>query len=266
MRAPSPRRPSGGAERYDGAVITAGVRVVLGSDDSMYKPCGLNFSLISLYYKSAPRAKRRQKRVSEVSRARLRLRQKRRRSADTIPQNPPGEGWSVAKPSATSPQHGLRLRRKANVGVGLVRRSAVPRWRDRHAFRNKQPELILHVIPSAHTTHAAAHSRLVVFLLRHFGHHRFSRDEHGGDRRRVLKRGTGNLRGINHACLHQIFVLVGRGIVAKWPLMLLHFFHDHGSVLAGIQSNLPQGLFQCAPENVHADLLLPHGLHRIERG
>src|SRR3990167_4654806 len=60
MRAPSPRRPSGGAERYDGAVITAGVRVVLGSDDSMYKPCGLNFSLISLYYKSAPRAKRRQ--------------------------------------------------------------------------------------------------------------------------------------------------------------------------------------------------------------
>src|SRR3990172_11121907 len=103
MRAPSPRRPSGGAERYDGAVITAGVRVVLGSDDSMYKPCGLNFSLISLYYKSAPRAKRRQKRVSEVSRARLRLRQKRRRSADTIPQNPPGEGWSVAKPSATSP-------------------------------------------------------------------------------------------------------------------------------------------------------------------
>src|SRR5207249_11917369 len=73
-----------------------------------------------------------------------------------------------------------------------------------------------------HVAHAAAVARHRTFLLlfRDLGHETFGRQEQTGDGSRVLERGAGDLLRVHHAGFDEVFILVGRDVVAMGALEL----------------------------------------------
>ena len=78
------------------------------------------------------------------------------------------------------------------------------------------------------------------FLLGQLGDQRFGGEQQAGDGRGVLQRGAGDLRRIDDAGLHEVFVFAGGDVVAFVALALLDFLHDEGAFLAGVVGQLAE--------------------------
>ena len=74
--------------------------------------------------------------------------------------------------------------------------------------------------------------------------------------RGVLEGGAGDLGGVDHAGFDQVFVLVGRGVVAFVAFAFGDAFGDDAAVLAGVFGDRRQRRAARADDDVVADLLV----------
>ena len=146
----------------------------------------------------------------------------RRRRAQVV--SPPG--WN-----GRSRRSSRRCSRRGELGV-VTRRHPISRSRpqSRHS-ESGDPSLRNHIAiatlriligsgrsvhPAHATTAATTHRRRLVFLPLH--HDAFRRQQQRRDRRGVLQRGARHLGRVDDAGLDQVFVHVGRGVVAEGAL------------------------------------------------
>src|SRR5580698_3971900 len=120
-----------------------------------------------------------------------------------------------------------------------------------------------------HVSHAAAavSTRGWSFLLfRNLGHQGFGGQHQAGDRPGILQGSAHNLRGIEHAGLNQVFVLVGERVVAEVGFLRVQYFaQNHSAFFAGILGDHAQRLGDGAADDVDANLLIAIRLHLFER-
>ena len=112
--------------------------------------------------------------------------------------------------------------------------------------------LLIHIIHAAVAVAAAA---LLVFLGG-FGDQGVAREQQRGDAGGVLQRGAGDLGGVDDAGFDQVFVLVGRGVVAFVAFAFGDAFADDAAVLAGVVGDRRQRRAAGADDDVVADLLV----------
>src|SRR5690606_37366487 len=91
-------------------------------------------------------------------------------------------------------------------------------------------------------------------IFRDLANHRFRGQHQAGDGRRVLQGGTGDFRRVDDAAIYEIFVDVGFGVEAEIGVSGCgaHLLNDDGAFEARIASDLPEGLFAGALDNVQA--------------
>src|SRR5262245_44136773 len=80
----------------------------------------------------------------------------------------------------------------------------------------------------------AAVALAAFFLFGLFGDQGVARQEQHGHARGVLQGSPRDLRGVDDAGLHKVFVLVGGCVVAGVALLLAHLFADDAAVFAGV--------------------------------
>jgi len=104
------------------------------------------------------------------------------------------------------------------------------------AFQFLPTDLVIH---AAHSGGAVA-CRGRLFLLRNLGDETFSREQQTGDGRRILQRGAGDLLGINHAGLHEVFVIARADVLTFVALALLDLVHDDRAFFTGVRGERAQ--------------------------
>src|SRR6185369_7263013 len=111
---------------------------------------------------------------------------------------------------------------------------------------------------------AAGHrSRL---LLRDLGDHRFGGQHQRADGSRVLQGRASYLGRIDHAALHQVFVVRRCGVEPEVGVLVRADFLDHDSAfIAGVAHDLPNRLFASSTDDVDADLLVTVQLYVVKR-
>src|SRR5690606_29204884 len=105
--------------------------------------------------------------------------------------------------------------------------------------------------------------RLLLFRL--LRHHRLGGEHQPGDGRGVLQRRTHDLDRIDDALGDEVGVLAGGRVEAVVALAFTHLVHDDRALFAGVLDDLAERLFDGAPDDVHADLLLGVDLQLLER-
>ena len=70
-----------------------------------------------------------------------------------------------------------------------------------------------HAAHTAHTAHVGGHAAASTLLIGLIGNDALGREHQTGNRSRVLKRGTRDLRRVDDACLDEVFVFIGRSVV-----------------------------------------------------
>ena len=85
---------------------------------------------------------------------------------------------------------------------------------------------------------AGAAAALFVFLGG-FGDEGVAGEQQRGDAGGVLQGGAGDLGGVDDAGFDQVFVLVGRGVVAFVAFAFGDVFGDDAAVLAGVVGDRP---------------------------
>ncbi len=101
------------------------------------------------------------------------------------------------------------------------------------------------------------HGRHGGLLLGLLGHHALCRQHetcHGGG---VLESGAGDLRRVDDAGLHEVFVLLGRRVEPEGALLLLDLLHHDGAFHARIGGDHAKGLLEGLFHDVDAHLLVP---------
>src|SRR5262249_47980790 len=79
---------------------------------------------------------------------------------------------------------------------------------------------------------------LFAWLLHNPADHRLGREHERGDGSRILQSRTSYLGGVDHAGLHQVFVLFGGGVEAEVRILVPDLLDHDGA--------LPHGLLACA--------------------
>ena len=118
--------------------------------------------------------------------------------------------------------------------------------------------------------HAAVHARLAVaaiaiLLLRQLGDHALGGQKQTGDRSGVLQRAAGNLGRIQHANLHEVFVLAGCDIVTGSALGVLHVFNDQSGFQTGVLNELAERGFKALADDLNANRLIADRLNGFQR-
>src|SRR5688572_5831056 len=113
-------------------------------------------------------------------------------------------------------------------------------------------ERLVQVIHSRRSGSAAA----LLVLLRRLCDEGVCSQQQGGDAGGILQRGTGDLGRVDDAGLHQILVLVGRGVVAFVAFGGGDLFGDDAAVLAGVLGDRLQRRAAGADDDVVADLFV----------
>src|SRR5579872_2577575 len=106
----------------------------------------------------------------------------------------------------------------------------------------------------------------LLFVLADVGHKSFRGQHQAGDRGRVLEGQAGDLSRIDHAHLDHVSVLVGFGVKAEVLVLRFTDFTDyHGALETSVISDLPQGLFERALDDIDAGGFIAVGLQFVER-
>src|SRR3954447_5150103 len=118
----------------------------------------------------------------------------------------------------------------------------------------------LEVAHATHVGHATGHAAGGTSRLRLVGDDGLGGEEEGRDRRRVLQRRAGDLRGVDDAGLHEVLVLAGGRVEAVGALEAPHLLPDDATLHAGVHRDLLERLLQRT-----GDHLGPGGLVTVER-
>jgi hypothetical protein len=90
-----------------------------------------------------------------------------------------------------------------------------------------------------HVSHAAGRSALLFF--RNVGDEGFGGQHQRRDRAGVLQCGAHQLGRVEHACLDQVFVLAGQGVIAEVVVLrVVNLAQDYSAFLAGVLGDLAQ--------------------------
>src|SRR5512140_2631266 len=123
------------------------------------------------------------------------------------------------------------------------------------------------LVHAAHAAAARAAGRSTRLLLLLLDDDRFRREKQAGDRRRILQRGAGHLRGIDHARGDEILVVVREGVVAELVILRgANLLEDDRAFATRVLDDHAEGLLDRLANDVDADLLLAVvELERLER-
>ena len=88
-----------------------------------------------------------------------------------------------------------------------------------------------------------------LFLLRNFGDEAFGGQEQTGNRGRILQRGAGDLLGINHTGLDEVFVFAAADVEPFVAFALSDFLHNHGAFVATVRSEPTGRVLHCATDD-----------------
>src|SRR5205823_8172158 len=104
------------------------------------------------------------------------------------------------------------------------------------------------------------------FPLRNLRDHRFRSQHERADRSGVLQSGSGDLRRIDNARLHQVFELASLGIKSEVRVGTRTDLLDHDCTLVtSVAGDVSQRLFSRAANDVDTNLLVAFGLRILER-
>src|SRR5687767_749371 len=141
---------------------------------------------------------------------------------------------------ASAAEPGLMFKVTRRVNIFLT-----PRWQ-------------LHAHPAAH--------RVGSLVPLYLGDERLGRQHEAGDGRGVLERRARDLRRVDDARGDEVFVLVGRGVVAEVGVTLgAHLLDDDRALFARVLHYLAERLFERAADDGHAYLLVKVAAHRAVR-
>src|SRR5271163_255863 len=109
-------------------------------------------------------------------------------------------------------------------------------------------------------------ARRGLLVLRPLRNEALRRQHQRRNARRVLKRGTHHLDGVNNPHLQQVPILVTLRVVPEVVFALADLVDDDRALETGVLHDLTKGLLERAADDLDAELLLFVHLETIERG
>src|SRR3954471_7672126 len=156
-----------------------------------------------------------------------------------------------------------------------VERARAMRWGASEPAPHQKPFSVIEVFaaaiirpaphPARRAAAAAAAAASSLLLLHLLGDHRLGGEEKSGYARRVLQRGAGDLRRVDHPRRHQLFILSRASVVAEPALPLLHLLQHDASFEARVPHDAAERLLDRAADDLHADALVALELEAFER-
>src|SRR6516162_123136 len=106
---------------------------------------------------------------------------------------------------------------------------------------------------------------LFAWLLHNPADHGLGREHERGDGSCILQGCASYLGGVDHAGLHQVFVLFGGGVETKIRILVAPDLLDHdGAFGSAVQHDLPHRLLACATNDGDSELLVALELESLQ--